>query len=74
MIAARQKGQKGQNAKIQYDKLVIDNKIYRYDDASDTSVLVRDNNRQPRGYNARGSLYMGSADFRNYFGRNSYKH
>ena len=66
MIAARQNGQ---NAKIQYDKLVIDNKVYRYDDARETSVLVRDNNRQPRGYSARGSLYMGSADFRRHLGQ-----
>ena len=66
MIAARQNGQ---NAKIQYDKLVIDNKVYRYDDARESSVLVRDNNRQPRGYSARGSLYMGSADFRRHLGQ-----
>ena len=58
MIAARQAGQ---DAKIKYDKLVIGNKIYRYDDERETSVLVRDNSTLTR---ARGSLFRRSADYR----------
>ena len=65
MIAARQNGQ---DAKIKYDKLVIGNKVYRYDDESETSVLLRDNNRQQRGLGPRGSLFMGSADHRQRLG------
>ena len=65
MLAARQNGQ---DAKIKYDKLVIDNKVYRYDDESETSVLVQDNNRQQRGLGARCSLFMGSADYQHHLG------
>ena len=61
MIAARQAGRE---AKIKYDKLVIENKVYRYDDESETAVLVRDNYRPATRVGARGSLYMGSADYR----------
>ena len=38
MIAARQAGQE---AKISYDKLVIENKVYRYDDETETVILLR---------------------------------
>ena len=58
MVAARQAGQ---DAKIKYDKLVIGNKIYRYDDERETSVLVRDNSTLTR---AHGSLFRRSADYR----------
>ena len=58
MIAARQAGQ---DAKIKYDKLVIGNKIYRYDDERETSVLVRDSSTLTR---ARGSLFRRSDDYR----------
>ena len=49
--------------KLDNDKLVI----YRYDDESETSMLMRDNNIQQRGHGARGSL-MGSADYRRHLG------
>ena len=58
MIAARQAGQ---DAKIKYDKLAIGNKIYRYDDERETSVLVRENSTLMR---ARGSLFRRSAGYR----------
>ena len=41
--------------------LVIDNRIYRYDDERDTSVLMRDYSTLTR---ARGSLSRRSADYR----------
>ena len=65
MTAARQNGQ---DAKIKYDKLVIGNKVYPYDDESETSVLVRDNNRQQCGLGPRGLLFMGSADYQQHLG------
>ena len=61
MIAARQARRE---AKIKYDKFVIENKVYRYDDESETVVLVRDNYKPTTRIVARGSLYMGSADYR----------
>ena len=61
MIAARQARRE---AKIKYDKFVIENKVYCYDDESETDVLVRDNYKPTTRIVARGSLYMRSADYR----------
>ena len=60
--------QNGHDAKIRYEKQVIDYKVYCYDDESETSVLVRDNNIQKRGHGVCGSLFMGSADYGHHLG------
>ena len=53
--------QAGQDAKIKYDRLVIDNRIDRYDDERQVSVLARENSILTC---ARGSFFRRSADYR----------
>lgn len=59
MIAARDAGQE---ARVTFDKLIIGNKLYRYDDETESVILVRDKSK-PTRVGPHGSLYMGSADY-----------